>query len=229
MQRPKFEGRTEELKGHVYEIKGAQQQAEQFMKTTREIAVYVRKTFKSGMKIGKAVEDLEKPTIRRPGKLPDGADETDRCIWEEQVKAYVKAKQIMDENIEALYALVWEQCSDGLQTKLKSMEGFTAAAETSDGIELLKLVKTVCYNYQNQAFKQHALVRAKNRFIGFKQGKLSVQEYYDQFQNQIDVLKAVGAVCGPDTAVMQEIAGEGVTLTDDHATEALELYMPHCS
>jgi hypothetical protein len=42
---PKFEGKCNDLKGHIYDCSNARQ-SDQFMKTTKEIAEYVGRTYK---------------------------------------------------------------------------------------------------------------------------------------------------------------------------------------
>ena len=64
-RQPKFEGRCEELKGHIYDCSDARQ-SDIFAKTTKEIAVYVGRTYKYGSDAGLAVEKLVLPTIMLP-------------------------------------------------------------------------------------------------------------------------------------------------------------------
>ena len=46
-RQPKFEGKSDDLKGHVYDCSDSRQ-ADQFTKTTKEIAEYVGRTYKYG-------------------------------------------------------------------------------------------------------------------------------------------------------------------------------------
>jgi hypothetical protein len=62
-RQPKFEGRCEELKGHIYDCSDARQ-SDIFAKTTKEIAVYVGRTYKYGSDAGLAVEKLDRPPLR---------------------------------------------------------------------------------------------------------------------------------------------------------------------
>ena len=58
MKQPKFEGKCANLKGHIYNCSDSRQ-LDQFMKTTKEIAKYVGRTYKYGGDIRMAVETLE--------------------------------------------------------------------------------------------------------------------------------------------------------------------------
>ena len=57
----KFEGRCEDLKGHIYDCSDVRQ-SDIFAKTTKEIAGYVGRTYKYGSDAGIAVERLTLPT-----------------------------------------------------------------------------------------------------------------------------------------------------------------------
>jgi hypothetical protein len=67
-------GKCDALKGHIYDSSDARQ-SDQYMKTTKEIAEYVGRTFKYGGDARSAVETLETPTVTLP---PDPATEATR-------------------------------------------------------------------------------------------------------------------------------------------------------
>jgi hypothetical protein len=58
----KFEGKKEDLKGHVYDCSDARQ-SDIFVKTTKEIAEYVSSNIKYGSDARLAIEDLSLPTL----------------------------------------------------------------------------------------------------------------------------------------------------------------------
>ena len=61
-----------------------------FVKTTKEVAEYVKRTYKYGGDIRLAVENLELPIINEPSDKPAEATRTQECILEKQVDEYVK-------------------------------------------------------------------------------------------------------------------------------------------
>ena len=67
----KFDGKCDDLKGHIYDCSGSKQ-ADLFAKTTREIAIYVGSTYKPGGDISFAVDNLELPIIEDPVDPPEG-------------------------------------------------------------------------------------------------------------------------------------------------------------
>ena len=58
---PKFEGKTKELKGHIYDV-GVDNQADLFSRTTKEIAEYAGMHCKQSLDIRTAIETLSEAT-----------------------------------------------------------------------------------------------------------------------------------------------------------------------
>ena len=78
---PKFEGSEANLKGMVYTLGFAQ--GEMFTKTTRDISLYVGKTYKNGGDIKKTIDKLELIDIPPPADLDDTiATKAEQRIWE---------------------------------------------------------------------------------------------------------------------------------------------------
>ena len=75
-RQPKFEGKCDGLRGHIYDCLDTRQ-SDQFTKTTKEIAEYVGRTYKDGGDVRIAVENLERPVFAEPSyrwkKLRNGS------------------------------------------------------------------------------------------------------------------------------------------------------------
>ena len=59
----KFEGRCEELSGHVYNYVNLRKATDQFTKTTREVCEYIGHTYTYGEDTKIALETLSRPTL----------------------------------------------------------------------------------------------------------------------------------------------------------------------
>ena len=64
--------------------------ADQFIKTTRKVCEYIRHTYTYGEDTKIALETLSKPTLAMPEDLADDASQTEKKIWEERVKQYMR-------------------------------------------------------------------------------------------------------------------------------------------
>ena len=114
IRQPKFEGRCEELKGHIYDCSDARQ-ADMFVKTTKEIAEYVGRTYKYGSDARLAIDNMKRPKIQEPDDPKKDATATQKKIWEKRIDEYVKREGQLEENLKTVYSLVWGQCTDALK------------------------------------------------------------------------------------------------------------------
>ena len=60
--------------------------------------------------------------------------------------AYVRQVEIYKTNKCNLYAVVWGQCSEAMQAKIKSDDKYNDMHESSDSLVLIKLIKGITYN-----------------------------------------------------------------------------------
>jgi hypothetical protein len=69
----------------------------------------------------------------------------------------------------------------------------------SNGIELLKNIRTVMYNFQSQKYGPMALHESKRQFYVILQDKhMTVTVYLERFQNGVEVIKHCGGTIGVD-------------------------------
>ena len=111
---PKFEGRCDELSGHIYEYASTRQAVDMYTKTTREICEYVGRTYKYGADTKMALETLAVPTFPHPNDPPENASRTEVRMWEKAVDEAFKRKNLLAQNLQTAYSLIYGQCTDAL-------------------------------------------------------------------------------------------------------------------
>ena len=221
ISRQRFEGATEDLKGEIFDLIGSRS-ADLFIKTKKAVANYVGQTYQHSGDIRRAIETLTLPTIPMPiASIADPMPVLLAAIFSEQVKEYVKQTSRLQENIKHLWALVWGQCSDTIQTRLQALEAYDDMHTTSNGLQLLIAIKDLMFNVQEQKYIPLSIHLAKRQFFLLSQGRNTVGEYYDQFKNQTDVLSHIGAGIGDDMAIMRQVL-RSQDINVDEATDAQE-------
>jgi hypothetical protein len=80
VKQPKFEGKNEDLKGHIYDCSDARQ-SDVFVKTTKEISKYAGNTFKYGSDARLAIENLTLPVLIEPANPVPTASKTQLRIF----------------------------------------------------------------------------------------------------------------------------------------------------
>ena len=89
-----------------------------------------------------------------------------------------------------LYNVVMSQCTEALQDKLKSHQGFEEANQ--DGIALLKIIKVILFSFEQARNQEDELMSIKITFYTFKQGSgMSLQRYYELFVGHVMVMDKV--------------------------------------
>jgi hypothetical protein len=136
-----------------------------------------------------AIENLSLPTLVLPADPVDDTNKTMNRIWEKEVDKYVKRKTYLEDNMKTVYSLVWGQYTDVTRQNLESLDTFDAITANGDGLALLKAIKDLVYNFQNQKYLPHALHESKRRFYLCAQSKFAMTStYLEQFQNTVDVM-----------------------------------------
>jgi hypothetical protein len=194
-----------------------------YTKTTKEVAEYVGRTFKYGGDMRLAVERLEAQAFTPPVDPDEDATQTEREIWKEKIKEFVKQGTIFEENKKTLYSLVWGQCTDIMRQKVEALDDFEAMANAGDGLGLLRAIKNLCFNlHHSQKYVGHAIHESKRRFYQCTQGKhMTTQAYLEAFRNTIDVIEHTGGSIGHEPGLNEYVATRN-NIDYDHMDAAEE-------
>lgn len=129
----KFKGKCKDLEGVIFDANRFNQ-ADEYIKSVREIAEYVGTNYDYGADIRRSIEEGRPADIPRPPQPPpsgDGAiDPVEEMIWKKELECYVKRKVALSENLRKAYSLVWGQCSDVMREKLEALSEFKAIRES---------------------------------------------------------------------------------------------------
>jgi hypothetical protein len=191
VQKEKFVGRSEDLKGFTYDVitsKGGVA----YTRTTKEIARYVGEKYTTtGSYIRTAVLTLNLPApIRQTAPVAVGTPPTvnvvDQEIFKEKVRMYVKIESAVETTMKSLYDLIWGQCSKTLRSRLRGHSDFATYSPNADSIALLKGIRAEMTGFRDKQYLPHALHKIMGEFYNLTQGKhRSNQEYYDEFNSMV--------------------------------------------
>ena len=178
-------------KGHIYNFTG-ESNPDQFIKTTRQIKLYVGRMFTKYP--GEFTQAIGHLYLEEPQALICPENTGDVFVMEEW-KLDVREHRTKTSEYTAfhagLYNAVMSQCTEALQDKLKSRQGFEEANQ--DGIALLKIIKAILYSFEQARYQEDELMSIKTTFYTFKQGNsMSLQRYYELFVRHVTVMDEVG-------------------------------------
>jgi hypothetical protein len=205
VQSEKFSGGKDELDGNYFDCTGYGQ-SNRFMKTVQKIADHIGQEYKGGGVTRTEVMTQTKVTIQPPARPtattvgttvtpPDAMDVSD----------YQSAKKILDyqvqnqsENRQKIFSLVWQQCTEALHAKVKAHRGYITMERDLDGIELLRVIKLICFNIEDEKYSPQKVHETKAAFYALRQGRDSDQNYQQKFMNTVEVIEQCGASLGED-------------------------------
>jgi hypothetical protein len=202
----KFEGRCDELKGHIYDY-GESKNADQFITTTKEVSNYVRRTFKNGGDMTEAIAAMAIPTRNEPDDPDDPDNRIELKKWELEYTEYRKWEKLTSDNVKTLFNKVWGQCTESMQQKVESLGTYTQMKADSDGIALLIAIQNTSYDYQSQKYRIESLNDALCRLLALRQGAHnSAHQYYEQFTNLLSVYNHCGGYTEPSPGALAFVA-----------------------
>ena len=83
-----------------------------------------------------------------------------------------------------LYDIIHAQCTDAMVQELQKYSSYEAVFDASDYVELLKVIKLICYTYQVEKHKPLSLIKAEKKFIISCQAIDETNiSYLDKFEN----------------------------------------------
>ena len=129
------------------------------------------------------------PTIEKQKPLARDADDVDREMWKEDVKAVATQRRKLKENVKTLYSIIWGQCSKTMIEKIKEEETFETVEEEDDAVELLSILKRISYKCQANNEITQSLFDAQKRFFNtYQQRYMSNQEWFILFTGMATAL-----------------------------------------
>jgi hypothetical protein len=124
------------------------------------------------------------------------------------ISDYQSAKKTVDyqilhqlENRQKLFSLVWQQCTDSMHAKIKSHRDYHSIEQALDGIELLRVIKLICFHIEDEKYIPQKVHETKAAFYHLKQGRDSDQAYHIKFMNTVQVIEQCGASLGEDPMI----------------------------
>ena len=217
-----FKGHTTEMNGHVFECFQEGTKQNQFAKTVEALGEYIAKNVKNPGDMMSITEELKAPEVPKPTSITkaEADDPLTFTLWKEEVSEYSKRKGVIQQNVKAIFAVIWGQCSESMKDKIKSMAEYQTKMLEGDCIWLLKGIKGIMMRFEGQRSLFLSLGDAEHNLAIFKQGPdMSLAAYKTEFENLVDVFEHYGGLIGAYPA-LQILVDKKFTDTLDRAKHA---------
>jgi hypothetical protein len=209
----KFLGGKDELDGNHFDCTGYGQ-SDRFVKTVQKIADYIGQEYKCGGISRTEVMTQMMTVIPMPTRPtstsvtgandivtttpPDALDISD---YQSDKKAVDYQILHQKENRQKIFSLVWQQCTESMHAKIKAHRDYRTIEQALNGIELLRVIKLICFNIEDEKYIPQKVHETKAAFYHLKQGKDSDQAYQIKFMNTVQVIEQCGASLGEDPMI----------------------------
>ena len=111
----------------------------------------------------------------------------DSLLFNKEIDAYVKRRELLQENKQRVYSLILGQCTELLKTKLKSSKKWLKISTDQDVLLLLEEIKSILFKFEDKKYLPLAIYQSKKAFFSFKQGDLTNSQFLDKFNNLVDI------------------------------------------
>ena len=146
-------------------------------------------------------------------------------IFQEEVRAFVKRKIVLESNLATVYAVAWGQCSEDMKNRLKTHDGYELKSAAHDCVWLLQQIKSVKMQYDESTDSFVSLLEALYNFSVCKQtvGQ-SAEDYAERLVGWgWETMEAHGGIFAPSHKLIKERDPDGsIRTTEKRKTLAVE-------
>jgi hypothetical protein len=143
-------------------------------------------------------------------------------MWEETMKTLIKRTNYQESNARAIYAIVWGQCSPMMQSKLESLDDYTAKSAACDCSWILKEIQGITHRFEGKHNVFISLDDAWTSYYTFRQGnQQTLHEYRNDYQGLVQVLEHYGAALGAEAPYQDALKAQ---ITADNPGLSAEEY-----
>jgi hypothetical protein len=181
---------------------GTAKQASDYETTTNFILNHIRKEYdEGGDDIATALEDLEpldlnvfKPTLKMSTETDPAKKATEevqfKIEFEKRLDDHLEREKHYKTNLVKSHALIWEQCSTGMQNKIQNRDDYKSKIK-GNPIELLKAIKQHALNYQEHRYEMSIIHDAlRTVLLARQKDDEDLTTYTKRFKTSCEVLEA---------------------------------------
>ena len=163
-------------------------------------------------------------------KARDKISYSEKKIFDKEIADYVDRKRKLSRNLEIAYSVIWGQCSETLQHKLKNSKRWEIISTTQNPIDLLEQIKVISYRYEEDKYLPMSIHNAKSAFYRFNQRDLSLNDYRERYTNVVEIATSYENRLYDDKLLdylckeKYNLSWEDIEGDDDYADEQKELH-----
>ena len=192
-----------------------------FDKFCEKLETYIMKEFKGGEYVVDVLKEPGKDIIEAYKKTSKPADLTTEEkksdveveIKKEEIKEYVKQVHTIKSNLKKIYSLIFGNCTEGVQTMIKTDSDYETKSKAFDCTWILKKVKTITSGLDTKVNLRVSMHTALLNFMLLRQfSDESNDAYLIRFKSMVETLKIAG---GEHVLVSPTLMGKTIDAATD--------------
>jgi hypothetical protein len=138
-------------------------------------------------------------------------------IFQEEVKDYVKHNHVLQSNLATVYAIIWGQCSENMQVRVKAHKGYETKSGANDCLWLLTSIRSVTLKFDSTKFSYISLLSAQHSFLKCKQEPgQSVDRYVTALVGWTETIEAHSGTIAVNYKLVPEFNQDGKIHSMEH-------------
>jgi len=146
-------------------------------------------------KLENEIADLEYESLQ---EVPFKLTSEESALYNNQGKSYSARQDKLVMVRGQVFALIFGQCTQLLQDKLKQEKNWTAVSASYKPLELYKLIESVVLKQTEDQYPVAAVWDQYCQVFNAKQGNNNNTEWYERFSTKVEVAESVGCVFAND-------------------------------
>ena len=135
------------------------------------------------------IDDVE---YQQGQAVPYNLTDSERLEYSNESKSHSNRVATLEKHRGNVYALIYGQCTQILQDKMKQDKNWTTVSVSYKPLELYKLIERVILKQTEDQYPVAALWEQLCNVTNAKQGNMTNNEWYDRFNTKVEVAESVG-------------------------------------
>jgi hypothetical protein len=142
--------------------------------------------------IAKVKNQVKDIAYQQGQEVPYNLTDSEKLEYSNESKMHSHRVAILEKHHGNVYALIYGQCTQILQDKMKQDKNWATVSVSYKPLELYKLIEQVILKQTEDQYPVAALWEQLSNVANAKEGNLTNNELYDCFNTKVEVAKSVG-------------------------------------
>jgi hypothetical protein len=142
--------------------------------------------------IAKVENQMKDIAYHQGQEVPYNLTDSEKLKYSNKSKTHSQRIATLEKYRGNVYALIYGQCTQILQYKMKQDKNWATVSVSYKPLELYKLIKQVILKQTEDQYPVAALWEQLSNVANVKRGNSTNNEWYDHFNTKVEVAKSVG-------------------------------------